>query len=183
MIEFSVSTNAESVNKVVVNIVKKIGNLEKPLKRVGIYMLGSIHRNFALQGRPIKWPALSLMSRQKRRGGLKGRHLILQDTGRLRSSIVYELEGNTGVRIGTNIPYARKLHFGGVNVMSAHTESVRSHVRIVGEKRVIVKPFRRRVGKRQFTVPGRPFVLFQNEDVIVIERIFSDYVQEVLGGK
>ena len=34
-------------------------HLKRPLKSAGVYMLGSIERNFQEQGRPVKWTALS----------------------------------------------------------------------------------------------------------------------------
>lgn len=179
MIQVNISSNAKETENVIVGLSKAIEEVDIPLKRAGIYMVGSIDRNFEAEGRPKRWIRLSPMTIEMRRHGEgRGTARILQDTGRLRASITYEIVGSDGIKIGTNIPYAGKLHFGGVNVIPAHTERIKSHYRKVDGKRYKVRTFKRRVKKKEFDLPSRPFILFQDEDLDVIRDIFVGYVQE-----
>ena len=58
------------------------------------------------------WPPMSEATKAMRRtGGGTSAPRLLEDTGRLRTSIAYKVEGNT-VYTGTNVDYARDLQFG-----------------------------------------------------------------------
>ena len=181
MINVRITTSADKTQRALVKMSEGFKDLTIPLKRSGIYMVSSVDKNFAVQGRPVPWVALSPMTvamRRKGRGG--GNQLILQDTGMLRRSITYELVGIDSVRVGTNLPYARKLQFGGVNVIPAHRERVKSYYRVQKGKRVQVREFDRDMPRREFQIPARAFIVFQDEDKIIIQKIFSDYMQEVI---
>ena len=174
-----VATSAAGLSDTLVRLHRGLTDVEKPMRRVGVYMISSIHKNFDAQGRPVKWAGLSPMTKSLRRSGVgPGGMLILQDTGALRNSITYTLEGRDSLRVGTNLEYAKKLHFGGVNVMSAHTERVKSHSRTYKTGTSKVKSFSRRVPRREYKVPARPFILIQDSDVPVIEKIFIDHIRE-----
>lgn len=144
------------------------GNLAGVNRFFGGYMKGSIDRNFTAQGRPAAWPGLapgtlgaflgsrkSFWNKRKKDGSRtlskKGRtaragRLILTDSARLRNSISYNASA-AGVTIGTSVIYAAIHQFGG--------PAGRGH---------------------KVTIPPRPFLLFQDEDISYYERLLSTYV-------
>lgn len=82
--------------------------IERPLKAAGVYMLGSIERNFQAQGRPTKWTKLADSTLARRRGK---RGKILIDTAALKNS--HSMRVSTkGVEVGTNKVQAKRQHFG-----------------------------------------------------------------------
>lgn len=137
-------------------LLRRVGKLEndvrdtdRPLKAAGVYMLGSIERNFQAQGRPDKWTALNESTLARRRKGRgKGRSQILIDTAHLKNSTAMRLTGD-GVEIGTNVIYAPRQHFGYEG----------------GE------------GRGQAETPARPFLMFQDEDIDAIGNIFRRHIE------
>lgn len=122
---------------------------EKPLKASGVYMLGSIERNFKASGRPAKWKALSekTLARRKKgkgRGGAK----ILIDTAQMKNSMAVKVK-STEAQIGTNAIQAKRHHFG----------------------------YPGGQGRGRSKTPARPFVLIQDEDHDAIAEIFSRHVR------
>ena len=123
-------------------------DLEPAFKASGVYMLGSIERNFQEQGRPKKWQALAPATLAKRRRGEgQGGAQILIDRGDLKNSNSTRLSGNS-LEVGTNKDQAARLHFG-----------------YPGGK-----------GRGHSKTPARPFLLFQDEDVDAIETIFNRHL-------
>jgi phage virion morphogenesis protein len=92
--------------------VKKLAQdtrqVERPLKVASVYMLGSIDKNFADEGRPQKWKALADSTKAKRRGSSPK---ILTDRAKLRRSHSFNLT-NQGSEIGTNAVQGPRQHFG-----------------------------------------------------------------------
>ena len=128
---------------------KDVRDTERPLKAAGVYMLGSIERNFQAQGRPEKWTALNESTLARRRKGRgKGKAQILIDTARLKNSMSMRLTGD-GVEVGTNVIYAPRQHFGYEG----------------GE------------GRGQAKTPARPFLMFQDEDIDAIGQIFRRHIE------
>lgn len=124
-------------------------DLDKPLKASGVYMLGSIERNFRAQGRPQKWESLATSTLAARRSGKgKGGAQILIDTANLKNSVTSEKALQTtgsGFSIGTNVIYAPRQHFG----------------------------YPGGAGRGRSKTPARPFLLFQTEDKDAILTIFN----------
>lgn len=139
-------------------LFRRIGQLRanakqtaKPLRAASVYMLGSIERNFKAQGRPAKWQAISSATvARRRRGRGKGSAQILIDTGRLKNSMTHKISGN-GAEIGTNVVYAARQHFG----------------------------YGGGAGRGRSKTPARPFLMFQDEDVAAIERIFARHISGI----
>ena len=80
-----------------------------------------------------KWKPLSpARVKQRRKRHKRGNMKILQDTGELRRSIHYEA-GQRGVRIGSNLKYARTHQFGRGNIPARPflgvTPDERKHIR------------------------------------------------------
>lgn len=135
------------VNRLSNNITREI---ERPLKASGVYMVGSIQRNFQAQGRPDKWKPLSAKTLARRRKGRgKGGSRILIDRGLLKNSHSWRLVSD-GVEIGTNKIQAKRQHFG---YQSA------------------------KKGRGHATTPARPSVMFQEEDYDAIGRIFTRHIE------
>ena len=176
----SIKTNAQEVVVKLDKLTKNLTNFDPALKRSGEFMVSSIQRNFLAQGRPNAWAPLSPMTIANRRKGKgTGSPMILRDTGALFRSITYSPPTNNEVKIGTNMIYARKLQYGGTNVMPAHTETVKSFYRVRAGKREKVEGFQRKVPAKSFTVPPRPFVIIQSDDVPVLQDIFVQFVSEM----
>jgi phage virion morphogenesis protein len=124
------------------------GEIERPLKAAGVYMLGSIERNFKSQGRPDKWEKLKPATVARRRKGRgTGSPQILINTGSLKNSHSVRIRSQS-VEVGTNKVQAKRLHFGYPG----------------GE------------GRGRAKTPARPFVMFQDEDFDAIGKIFSRHV-------
>lgn len=145
----------DRVFKRVREIAKHAADANKPLKASGVYMLGSIQKNFRSQGRPKKWQALAPSTLSRRRSGKgKGGSQILIDKGDLKNSHSVKLI-NDGVAVGTNKVQARRQH----------------HGYPPGGAGPIGK-----AGRGHSRTPARPFVMFQDEDFDVIEKIFTRHV-------
>ena len=127
-------------------------NLAVPLRAAGVYMLGSIEKNFKAQGRPGHWPALAPSTLARRRRGTgKGGAKILVDSGRLKNSVTgpsaIATSGST-MRIGTNVIYGPRQHFG----------------------------YPGGAGRGRAKTPARPFLMFQTEDSDAIIKIFNRWL-------
>lgn len=138
-------------------------NLSGVLRSFGAYMEGSIQKNFDAGGRPVKWAPLAAgtkliwLKRRKtwrtQKGNLSkiGRaaasgRIPLTDTARLRRSIRATVLAN-GVMLGTNLIYAAIHQFGG------------------------------QAGRgKKVSIPARPYLLFQDEDVQYFGRLLNGYL-------
>lgn len=140
------------------NMELRAKNLTGLMRDFGGYMKGSIERNFAAGGRPVKWRPLSLgqkmiwhekrstwstkSGKMTKSGAAAWRGRIpLTDTGRLRRSITYQATTNS-MSIGTNLEYAQYHQYGSAG------------------------------GK----IPARPFLLFQTEDLEYFTKRAAQYV-------
>ena len=88
------------------DLLGRIGNLNKPMTNIGEYLLMSTDDRFEQQIDPagVPWqPNSPYVMQFKRDNGLILK--ILQSTGRLRGSIAY-LADETSVTVGTNVSYA-----------------------------------------------------------------------------
>lgn len=142
--------------RILSNDVSRIVNDSTALERAGVYMHGSINRNFIAQGRPNRWRPLAPSTvARRRRGRGRGGPQILLDRGILRASItsrnrrgsIWRLRSNM-LELGTNIEYA----------------SIQQH------------------GSPRRRIPSRPFVLFQEpEDGDAILAILDESIEQALG--
>lgn len=109
MLEFTLKTS-DVGQRYLLKVARKLDKTKAALTQAGLYMLGSIDKNFQQEGRPNKWAPLSKMTKALRRGSAPFR--ILQNTGRLKSSIAYQVSQGQ-VKIGTNVEYASLMQHGG----------------------------------------------------------------------
>jgi phage gpG-like protein len=163
----------------------------EPLQQCGVITMRSVDLNFQEQGRPTRWQALKGITLFLRReGGGEGGAQILQDTGRLKQSVtwgllgsgsappgaVYEL-GPTSLRIGSNLPYAAIHQFGGTvkakkKALARQVPDVASPLgarRYKGKVYVLFGP--------SVTIPARPYLTLQPEDLDDFGQVFADWAQ------
>ena len=137
-------------------IEESVKNLAPAMRASGVYMLGSVERNFKAQGRPQKWQALAPSTlAQRRKGKGKGGAQILIDTARMKNSVTSANAMNltsSGFSIGTNVIYAPRQHFG----------------------------YPGGAGRGRSKTPARPFLLFQSEDKDAIYTIFNRHFGQSL---
>lgn len=170
--EITLDIDDKELQKYIVKALERQNNLSPALKKSGIVMLRSFALNFRSQGRPRAWRVLSPNTIAGRRRGSKR---ILQDTGRLRMSLlartaagnIYELRRNS-LKMGTHLKIASYLQYG-TKPYSIYPKSA-NVLRFMTTSGVT---FARHV--RHPGLAPRPFVLFQNEDIIDITNIFADH--------
>ena len=129
---------------------------------VGEVVLGAVEDRFQAQGEPTGWPGLKDGTKEGRRVGSAAARAagkgpqMLQDTGRLKSSITaekgsgyYEERSSDELVIGTNVVYAAIHNFGG------------------------------QAGRnRATTIPQREFTNMLPEDVDEIAATIDDYIKQ-----
>lgn len=174
-----ITVDDSGMQRATAKILKKLATPEPALKEIGLDMMLSINKNFETQGRPQRWTDLSEATKAARRNKNKSKILILQDTGRLRSSIGYQIinEGQ-GVAVGTNVEYGRYHQFGAnLPAMTITPKRAKALRFMVGGKVVYAK--RANIPARK--LPQRQFLLFQDEDISNIHRtLISHYMDEIL---
>lgn len=174
--------------------LESFGRDKTPVMRViaGI-MEDAVEENFAREGRP-KWLGHSKRTRKQRPSGK-----ILQDSGRLASSIVPRATNNSAM-VGTNTRYAAIHQFGGEITRAAHSGWVRLRtdargnlVRQGTEGRaarlaVFAKDSHKRARKVRYTtgesktrMPARPFLALTPADGDNIERTVAEYLSNLVG--
>lgn len=147
-------TNLDKTVKDFSKLDLKLKKPEVPLKRASLYMLKSIDQNFRSEGRPKGWISLkpaTIAHRRKQGSGAK----ILQDTARLKGSIIYGIEGTKA----TVMPSPQKTY--------SKSKSNKTTYDIGA-----IHQF----GAPKANIPARPFLLFQEQDQENIIKIFKDYV-------
>lgn len=173
------SQQLKATERLFVRLDRKMTQPAPMLKEIGETMVASVLRNFEAEGRPTKWAPLSPMTIARRRNQNKGSIKILQDTGRLKNSITYDITryGGTAVAIGTNVEYGRIHQLGGKAHFPAHIEKVRSHIRVMGSKSVKVAAHNRKVKARTAVIPQRKYLMFQKQDIQDIRSIILEHLQ------
>lgn len=177
----------------VTQAMRRVAGLERSkrplMRRVAAVLADAVEENFAQQGRP-QWLGLAPATK-KRRGDGK----ILQDSGRLASSIVSQADGDSAV-VGTNVRYAAIHQFGGEITRAAHSGWVRLRTdargNLVrqgknGRLAVFAKAAHKRARTVRYTsegskvkIPARPFLALTQSDADNIEQTVSEYLAELL---
>ena len=160
MIVAEIKTNFKSVNDSLSKIVRDLNNLVIPLKQSGMIMMRSIDTNFRQQGRPDKWKALKPSTIKRRRGGSS---TVLQDIGTLKGSFALKLKGKDSVAVGTSVKYAAVHNFGLTTTRN--------------------KALGRASKSYRYSIPKRPFMLFQEKDKKLIDEIFLKFMGKTLTRK
>ncbi len=126
--------------------------IEPALKKIGETIVSSVQENFEAGGRPKKWP------RSKKP---KGRTLI--ESSDLMSSINYKVHGRETVTVGTDRKYGAIHQFGGV-------------IRPKSGKYLTFRIGNRWVRKKEVTIPPRPYLMVQAEDMEEIKDILLEHI-------
>ena len=189
----------KEVQKLMKELYRRSNNL-KPFFAVAKTVLDtSVVKTFRAQGRPDRWTALSPLTKAIRQaeGTLKGA-AILNRYGTLRQSIGTEILeiGRKQMRYGTRQVKAALLHFGGTirpkkgKYLTIPLPGVTGRARdydntfIPKGKRVMfqnlgdgnIRPLF--LLKTSVTIPGRPFLMFQDEDVDVLCKYLLVFVSD-----
>ena len=99
----NIEVNAAQLDARLNRIKTKLAQLRNMYAEIGEAVVASVHTNFDVGGRPVKW--------KPSRRALRTNGMTLVDTRRLRNSFGYQATP-TDVTIGTNVEYAPKHHFG-----------------------------------------------------------------------
>lgn len=172
-------------------VLERFRNVSSLAQAVGLYLVGKTQSSFRTQGRGgISWAPRGVPNRigvlldlqagrvpPARR--FEARPAAI-DTGRLRSSITYRVQGNT-VTVGANVAYASDVQRGSTKTITidrglrqALAEWLRS---LSGARRSAMRQsfgFLFSTGSLSVTVPPRPFLLLTAED----RRMISDLARK-----
>ena len=130
------------------------------LRQIGSYMVAATIRRFELEGGAGgRWTP----SRRAREEGGQ----TLTDTGRLRSSITYNVTGD-GVEIGTNVAYAAIHQFGGRTPPRTIRPRRKKALFFPGARHPVAK-----IEHPGSNIPARPFLDFDDRDRIAVGRIVA----------
>jgi len=119
--EFDIRIDDTAVRGWVDGILSRLRNTQPAMDAIEKYMLGSVRTNFlgehAPDGKP--WAPLSpvTLARRRRRGNFAT--TILTDTRKLRLSVTATTRNNQ-VTIGSNLPYAAMMQYGGTKARFPH---------------------------------------------------------------
>lgn len=144
------------------------GRLAKPrqaLKECGLVLLRSISKTFKAGGRPVRW-------KPSRRAKLTGGRTLI-DTARLLRSITMDVAARS-LKVGTDVKYAAIHQLGG-RIPGRVVLPRRAKALRWIDKNGNVR-FAKKVTIPAFTMPARPFLVIQDADWRVFQRIFGDYL-------
>lgn len=157
---------------------QRMSDMEPVMAEIGEIVQASIQQNFQEEGRPNKWEPLSDVTKKIRRALGRGRGRILNRSGAtgLFGSINYQADKDS-VAIGTNKIYARMMQEGArKGQFGTVTVRIKAHVRKVRGKNVRVKAHTRKQQIPWGDVPGRPFLMIQEEDWQDIGETLDEYL-------
>jgi len=152
-----------------------------PLDKIGMIGVASTRRNIAEGGRPTPWTPLSKNTIAGGRGKGKGTK-PLRDTGLLSQSTFYLKHEPDNVQVLNTMPYAAAHQFG---TKPRTIRPVRANM-----LRFFVHGRRGRDAQGRFTgrrsvryayevrhpgIPARPFVIWQDSDISLIERMLLSH--------
>jgi phage gpG-like protein len=173
----------DNISNYISGAARRAGNLSRPLKIIGTYMLRSIAKNFQAGGRPEKW-------QQSLRARLQGK----KTGGRLSSATTFKATAKKLI-LSNNKIGARIFHKGGdIKPKSKKALTVPISKQALGKKAsdfdntFVIKGiiFQKRARKpiplfalkKKVTIPARPFLLAQDEDERFINDRISDWLVE-----
>lgn len=108
----------------------------------------------------------------------------LLDTGRLASSVDVNIsyKGNQiSIEVGSNLPYAAIHNFGGTVKQYSRSKLYTQNRKKSGQyKKGTTWGQGDTVGEHTITIPARPFLVLQDEDIDKIKQIVSNYIFKVV---
>ncbi|MBW1779057.1 MAG: phage virion morphogenesis protein [Deltaproteobacteria bacterium] len=143
-----IKVDTSDLEKLLSGLLKRMDDLSGPMAVLGETVLASIQENFEAGGRPTAWEPLAPSTIEERTRKDKWPGRILVRTGGLTGSISYEAFSDKAV-VSANKVYAAIHHFGG------------------------------KAGRgRKTTIPARPFMMIQDEDLAEMQEAIKDYILE-----
>ena len=167
-----ITVDSKKVQRALRVLVKELGH-KRVFTELGIATRTEIDLNFKKQGNDqSKWKALAKSTIERRRtGGGIGGPMILQDTGTLRNSMTFNINGQQSVDIGTEVFYGR-----------FHQEGVKRSALPRGTRRTRRSPRLSTAGA--YRIPKRAFLPSEKyaENSIakrVIDALFAEIKQKM----
>jgi phage virion morphogenesis protein len=177
LIEIEISV--EDIDLALAEIVGRIENNAPGMQRVANVMLDAVEQNFAEEGRP-KWADLAPSTKRQRAAKGRWPGFILQQTGRLASSVTTD-SGNGYAAVGTNVEYAAIQQFGGTIRQYAQTRFVNFDSKTGrfarGGKANISQAVT--YGEREINIPARPFLALADGDLEEIAIELGNWIAGV----
>jgi phage gpG-like protein len=171
-------------------IGSRLQDLRTILARFGVHAIRSIEQTFEVGGRPQRWRPWAastaaneagrlytksgrITSSKKRSAGARTGK-ILVDSARLKNSVVAQLSGPRALSIGSNVVYARIHHLGGTIKIPEITVEKGCAMRWFRAGGAPV--FARQTAAHDVTIPPRPWLVLQPEDIELLKQMVSGYV-------
>ena len=121
--ELKITINDNGLLDAIENARERLSNLSPVLEKIAAVAAADVRKNFTEKGRydspddiiggTKKWEPHSPATKKiKERKGLRGPYAILAESGRLVQSITGKAEGKDKAVVGTNVEYARRMHYG-----------------------------------------------------------------------
>lgn len=196
MASIVIDLDASRLQPYIQEIIKRTTDWRPVMRRLGMVAMRTSAQKFAAQG--PGWRPLSRATLLRRRGG-GAKAKILQDTGRLRQSVVsaeqrspgsiYNLQ-QTSLEIGSNLVYAAIHQFGGVIKQAGGRQGTLNFVRRGkgfrfstadgrsgrGKRKLVALQAKFTSGPSSITIPARPFLptLAEMEDDFI--EVVRDYL-------
>jgi phage virion morphogenesis protein len=158
--EFTVTAH-DGISRALAALGRDRALTEVALKNVGELVVRQTRERFAGQKAPdgTPWvPLNSLYAAAKHGPG------ILRESGQLRDSIVWQMEGDATLRVGTNKVYGRIHQLGGTIV----PRTARALAFRLGGKLVIA---------RAVTIPARPYLGVSTGNAEAILGVLEDHIE------
>jgi len=145
-------TKIELHMPIVKGMIKRLNNNTPWQRAVGTYLVKEQRRNFILQGRPQHWKSIIAQK--------FGNFKILMSSGMLKNSLTWKPVDKWGIKVGTNLIYARTHQYGREFSLSKPLI-----VRVRRTKKYLV------IGPGRHKIPARPFLTIIKEFVDTIKFI------------
>ncbi|MFH2011689.1 MAG: phage virion morphogenesis protein [Pseudomonadota bacterium] len=179
MFEIRIQNEDKAVQSALGALAGKVKNLSPVMKIIGEYMLRSTEERFNSQGpSPDGKPWAPLKASTLKR---KKHSKILTESGHLRGSIRYQLQGTSAVAIGTNKEYGAIHQLGGQITQGARSETFLRKRHVNGEKKGSFKKGTTAgrgftFGEKKINIPARPYLGVSARDSTEIVGIVNRYL-------
>lgn len=171
-LEMQVHVDSKSVRRLMTRMI--IAGKKLPLAKIGVIGVASTRRNIAVGGRPDKWTPLSKNTIAARRKKGKGAR-PLRDTGLMAQSTFYAVHAPDNVQVVNPMEYAAHHQFGTdpYTIRPVHAKRLRfavaSGFNFESGGFSAGTAFSEEV--EHPGIPARPFVLWQDGDINLVERL------------
>lgn len=154
----------DRLNQTLGELLRRVQAPEKPLKEVGLLMVGEMKENIIQGGRPNLWP---ISIRAEKQGGQ-----TLRDSGTLMNSIDFGLDSNT-VAAGPTAVGREKKSDPRIFAALAFGATIRARNKPYLRFRIPGGGF---VQKKEVTLAGRDYTYMPPETPATFGEVFRNYV-------